>query len=151
MLFKLSPIHPLLPILWKYKKSTHLINTFQRLEVTWLMCWTLTRTTSSSPSSTWSTPRWRLPSKDAKTTWLDFWSKEKDRVQDIVVVQDGTDYWLGGLDADRDKGLQWMSGLTIPPFGIIVFTKCSITRYHRWVKDFYNKVSHPHFLIIRYP
>ena len=24
--------------------------------------------------------------------------------------QDGTDYWLGGLDADRDKGLQWISG-----------------------------------------
>ena len=25
--------------------------------------------------------------------------------------QDGTDYWLGGLDADRDQGLQWMSGM----------------------------------------
>ena len=24
--------------------------------------------------------------------------------------KDGTDYWLGGLDADRDKGLQWISG-----------------------------------------
>ena len=26
-------------------------------------------------------------------------------------IQDGTDYWLGGLDADRDRGLQWMSGV----------------------------------------
>ena len=24
--------------------------------------------------------------------------------------KDGTDYWLGGLDADRNKGLQWMTG-----------------------------------------
>ena len=26
------------------------------------------------------------------------------------VGQDGTDYWLGGLDADRDHHMQWMSG-----------------------------------------
>ena len=32
------------------------------------------------------------------------------------MIQDGTDYWLGGLDADRDKGLQWMSGATISQF-----------------------------------
>lgn len=23
---------------------------------------------------------------------------------------DGTDYWLGGLDANKDKQLQWMTG-----------------------------------------
>ena len=28
----------------------------------------------------------------------------------IILLQDGTDYWLGGLDANRDKGLQWISG-----------------------------------------
>ena len=27
-----------------------------------------------------------------------------------VNPKDGTDYWLGGLDADRDKGLQWITG-----------------------------------------
>ena len=25
-------------------------------------------------------------------------------------TQDGTDYWLGGMDIDRNKGLQWLSG-----------------------------------------
>ena len=25
--------------------------------------------------------------------------------------KDGTDYWIGGLDADRNKGLQWMTGM----------------------------------------
>merc|ERR1712198_166623 len=28
----------------------------------------------------------------------------------VINPKDGTDYWLGGLDANRDKGLQWMSG-----------------------------------------
>ena len=28
-----------------------------------------------------------------------------------ISTQDGTDYWLGGLDADKDTGLQWMSGM----------------------------------------
>ena len=28
----------------------------------------------------------------------------------LLDPKDGTDYWLGGLDADRDKGLQWISG-----------------------------------------
>ena len=23
---------------------------------------------------------------------------------------DGTDYWIGGLDANKDKQLQWMTG-----------------------------------------
>ena len=27
-----------------------------------------------------------------------------------VCVIDGTDYWLGGLDANKDKQLQWMTG-----------------------------------------
>merc|ERR1711971_593309 len=31
-------------------------------------------------------------------------------VLNVINPKDGTDYWLGGLDADRDKGLQWMSG-----------------------------------------
>merc|ERR1712110_914814 len=31
-------------------------------------------------------------------------------VLNVVNPKDGTDYWLGGLDADRDKGLQWISG-----------------------------------------
>ena len=28
----------------------------------------------------------------------------------IPYTQDGTDYWLGGMDIDRNKGLQWLSG-----------------------------------------
>jgi len=31
-------------------------------------------------------------------------------VLNVINPKDGTDYWLGGLDADRDHGLQWMSG-----------------------------------------
>merc|ERR1712141_893361 len=31
-------------------------------------------------------------------------------VLDQINPKDGTDYWLGGLDADRNKGLQWMTG-----------------------------------------
>merc|ERR1719411_2616417 len=31
-------------------------------------------------------------------------------VLNVVNPKDGTDYWLGGLDANRDKGLQWISG-----------------------------------------
>merc|ERR1712002_117801 len=31
-------------------------------------------------------------------------------VLNVINPKDGTDYWLGGLDADRNKGLQWMSG-----------------------------------------
>ena len=31
-------------------------------------------------------------------------------VLNVVNPKDGTDYWLGGLDADRNKGLQWMTG-----------------------------------------
>jgi len=32
-------------------------------------------------------------------------------VFNVINPKDGTDYWLGGLDADRDKGLQWMSDM----------------------------------------
>merc|ERR1719410_2295542 len=32
-------------------------------------------------------------------------------VLNVINPKDGTDYWLGGLDADRDKGLQWISGV----------------------------------------
>lgn len=28
----------------------------------------------------------------------------------VINPKDGTDYWLGGLDADKNKGLQWMTG-----------------------------------------
>ena len=31
-------------------------------------------------------------------------------VLNVVNPKDGTDYWLGGLDADRNNGLQWMTG-----------------------------------------
>lgn len=31
-------------------------------------------------------------------------------VLDVINPKDGTDYWIGGLDADRDHGLQWMTG-----------------------------------------
>ena len=31
-------------------------------------------------------------------------------VLNVINPKDGTDYWLGGLDADRDHGLQWISG-----------------------------------------
>ena len=33
-------------------------------------------------------------------------------VLNVINPKDGTDYWLGGLDADRDKGLQWMTGIS---------------------------------------
>ena len=39
--------------------------------------------------------------------------EENDFIKSVlnaVNPKDGTDYWLGGLDADRDKGLQWMTG-----------------------------------------
>merc|ERR1719500_2132234 len=32
-------------------------------------------------------------------------------VLNVINPKDGTDYWLGGLDADKDTGLQWMSGM----------------------------------------
>ena len=35
----------------------------------------------------------------------------KKQLNEHCFSQDGTDYWLGGLDADRDQGLQWMSGM----------------------------------------
>ena len=31
-------------------------------------------------------------------------------VLNVVNPKDGTDYWLGGMDADRDTGLQWLTG-----------------------------------------
>jgi len=40
-------------------------------------------------------------------------AEENDFIKSVLNVvnpKDGTDYWLGGLDADRDKGLQWMTG-----------------------------------------
>merc|ERR1719410_3049086 len=38
---------------------------------------------------------------------------ESDFIKSVLTAvnpKDGTDYWLGGLDADRDKGLQWITG-----------------------------------------
>ena len=31
-------------------------------------------------------------------------------VLNVINPKDGTDYWLGGLDADKNKGMQWMTG-----------------------------------------
>ena len=31
-------------------------------------------------------------------------------VLNVVNPKDGTDYWIGGMDIDRDKGLQWLTG-----------------------------------------
>merc|ERR1712241_291823 len=31
-------------------------------------------------------------------------------VLNVINPKDGTDYWLGGLDNNKDKGLQWMTG-----------------------------------------
>ena len=31
-------------------------------------------------------------------------------VLNAVNPKDGTDYWIGGMDIDRDKGLQWLTG-----------------------------------------
>ena len=39
--------------------------------------------------------------------------EENDWIKAVLKVinpKDGTDYWLGGLDADRDKGMQWITG-----------------------------------------
>ena len=38
---------------------------------------------------------------------------ENDWIKSVLAVinpKDGTDYWLGGLDADKDKGMQWITG-----------------------------------------
>merc|ERR1719189_2880873 len=34
-------------------------------------------------------------------------------VLNVINPKDGTDYWLGGLDADRNAGLQWMTGASM--------------------------------------
>merc|ERR1712156_253349 len=31
-------------------------------------------------------------------------------VLNIINPKDGTDYWIGGLDANKDKGMYWISG-----------------------------------------
>merc|ERR1719479_654408 len=39
--------------------------------------------------------------------------EENDWIKSVLKVinpKDGTDYWLGGLDADRNKGMQWITG-----------------------------------------
>ena len=39
--------------------------------------------------------------------------EENDFIKSVLNVinpKDGTDYWLGGLDADKNKGMQWISG-----------------------------------------
>ena len=39
--------------------------------------------------------------------------EENDWIKSVLNVinpKDGTDYWIGGLDADKDKGMQWMTG-----------------------------------------
>ena len=44
----------------------------------------------------------------------DVLSKEENdfikSVLNVINPKDGTDYWLGGLDADKNKGMQWISG-----------------------------------------
>jgi len=38
---------------------------------------------------------------------------ESDFIRAVLLAvnpKDGTDYWIGGLDTNRDKGLQWMTG-----------------------------------------
>ena len=40
--------------------------------------------------------------------------EENDWVKSVLAVlnpKDGTDYWLGGLDADRDTNMQWITGI----------------------------------------
>merc|ERR1711953_1176767 len=71
------------PHIWLQKRNV------MRLEVTWLMCWTLTRTTSSSPSSTWSIPRTELTigsvawtpivTRDSNGCQVPQWSSETSR------------------------------------------------------------------------
>ena len=39
--------------------------------------------------------------------------EENDWIKSVLNVinpKDGTDYWLGGLDADRNRAMQWMTG-----------------------------------------
>ena len=31
-------------------------------------------------------------------------------VLNVINPKDGTDYWIGGLDANKDKGMQWITG-----------------------------------------
>ena len=38
---------------------------------------------------------------------------ESDFIKSVLTAvnpKDGTDYWIGGMDIDRDKGLQWLTG-----------------------------------------
>ena len=38
---------------------------------------------------------------------------ESDFIKTVLTAvnpKDGTDYWIGGMDADRDTGLQWLTG-----------------------------------------
>ena len=38
---------------------------------------------------------------------------ESDFIKTVLTAvnpKDGTDYWIGGMDIDRDKGLQWLTG-----------------------------------------
>ena len=47
----------------------------------------------------------------------------------MINPKDGTDYWIGGLDADKDKGMQWMTGMfgTVPIGRIKVGNKWVMT------------------------
>lgn len=33
------------------------------------------------------------------------------KVLNVINPKDGTDYWIGGLDADKNKGMQWITGM----------------------------------------
>ena len=40
-------------------------------------------------------------------------AEENDWIKSVLNVinpKDGTDYWLGGLDANKDKQMQWVTG-----------------------------------------
>ena len=34
-------------------------------------------------------------------------------VLNVINPKDGTDYWAGGLDADKNKQMQWITGIQI--------------------------------------
>ena len=41
------------------------------------------------------------------------------------IYSDGTDYWIGGLDANKDKQLQWMTGNLMKRINTNIYRICS--------------------------
>ena len=61
-------------------------------------------------------------------------------VLNVINPKDGTDYWLGGLDADRDKGLQWMTGISFVYAIVNIIVEFRFEIYFTINKQFYFNI-----------